>query len=209
MSRLTVLMVIVALVSSMLPHAATVRAQGDTTDEQNAATAAYVISVLEAASSFSEVYDRMHPDARAFIPREAVVGWYENDFGPKQPEPITVAGVQMVEWMWPVTGVTYPYTAEVAFEQSFRDGATITDVVRLVQDDGGSWRWFFGRSREFVDEQIALYGEVEPLVPTTVASSSGSTGVRSSGCELVELYPGYPGYRGTLRNWLAPATMNA
>ncbi|HEV2074519.1 MAG TPA: hypothetical protein VGR29_12890 [Thermomicrobiales bacterium] len=203
MSRLTFLTVIVALVSSMLPRVAPALAQGDTADEQNAATAAYDISVLEAFSSYNAIYDRMHPDAQVFIPREAVVEWYENDFGPKQPQPITVTDVQMVEWVWPVTGKTYPYTAEVAFEQSFGDGTSITDVVRLVQDDAGSWRWFFGRSREFVDTQIARYADVESVAPTAPSSSAQSS-AGSSRCELVELYPGYPGYRGYITGLVGP-----
>src|SRR5699024_5746374 len=58
---------------------------------------------------------------------------------------------------------TYPYTAEVSFTQPFADGSVATDVVRLVQDHNGEWRWFFGRSREFVDQQIARYVPVMPV----------------------------------------------
>jgi predicted metalloprotease len=61
-----------------------------------------------------------------------------------------------------VTGQTYPNTAIVSFKQPFADGSVVEDVVRLVQDDKGEWRWFFGRSREFVDAQIATYALATP-----------------------------------------------
>jgi hypothetical protein len=73
--------------------------------------------------------------------------------------------VRFVEWTWPVTGKTYPITAEVSFRQPFANGTVAEEVVRLVQDANGEWRWFFGRSREFVDEQIARH---VPQVPDVV-----------------------------------------
>ena len=36
--------------------------------------------MLEAARDFDALYERMHPDARAVVPRSAVVGWYESFF---------------------------------------------------------------------------------------------------------------------------------
>jgi uncharacterized protein len=46
----------------------------------------------------------------------------------------------------------------------------LEDVVRLVQDDDGIWRWFFGRSRSFVDEMIDLY--VAPYPEGTLLSAA-------------------------------------
>ncbi len=122
------------------------------------ATTAIEISQLEAQGRFSDIYDQMHPDAQAFIPRAAVVGWYENDFAPLGPGVITVTGVEYVTWTWPVTGKTYANTAEVSFQQPFANGVVVSEVVRLVKS-GGNWRWFFGRSSEFVSEQTAKYGQ--------------------------------------------------
>jgi len=116
--------------------------------------------VLEATGDFSILYARMHPDAQAFIPREAVVGWFADYYADKETTGITVTGVQFVTWTWPVTGVTYPHTAEVSFVQPLwvnGEYSEIEDVVRLVQDDTGEWCWFFGRSEEFVNEQISNY----------------------------------------------------
>src|SRR5687768_11502589 len=40
-----------------------------------AADAARELSVLEAERDFDALYERMHPDALAVVPRSAVVGW--------------------------------------------------------------------------------------------------------------------------------------
>lgn len=141
-------------------------------DAQNAADAAYLYSYLESIGDYNTEYDYIHPDARAVIPRAAVTGWFMDNYWPRQPQPARITDVRFVSWTWSVTGVTYPYTAEVSFTQVFWDGGAntvVNDVVRLVQDRNGVWRWFFGRSREFVNEVIAWY------VP--VAATASYTGV--------------------------------
>jgi uncharacterized protein len=109
--------------------------------------------------NFNTLYDLIHPHAHEIIPRSAVIGWYQNEFSPMGVSPAVITGVQFVQWTWAVNGVTYAYTAEVSFQQARADGTYIVDVVRLVQDDDGTWRWFFGRSREFVDDQISRYAQ--------------------------------------------------
>ncbi len=130
--------------------------------EEAAAQRAVEISELEAARDFDALYDLLHPDAQAFIPREVVVGWYAEFLDDTSVEPLTVTGVEIIPWVWGVTGVTYPETAEVSFVQPYIQNGVRTEqpeTVRLVDPgDGGGYRWFFGRSREFVDEQIALHG---------------------------------------------------
>ncbi len=124
--------------------------------QQAAATAVY-LSQLEAAGDLDTLYTWLHPDAQAIIPKEAVSGWYTTDVLPRGPEPISVTRVDFGEWTWQVTGTSYPRTAEIAYEQRFADGSVESDIIRLAQDDHGLWRWFFGRDRAFVDEQIARY----------------------------------------------------
>ena len=109
------------------------------------------------AGEFDALYDQLHPDAQAVVPRSAVVGWYETDFAPQGMGPIEVTDVRFVDWTWPVTGKTYGNTAEVSYRQQRADGTWIEDVVRLVRDDQGVWRWFFGRDRAFIEEQIARF----------------------------------------------------
>lgn len=159
------------LLASALPNPPTVAlAQGDA-DARMAANTAVWLSVLEVTEGFDELYDRMHPDAQAIVPREAVVGWYTNDFASLGPDVITVRDVRFVAWTWEVTGTTYPNTAEVSYEQPFADGSVVADVVRLVEHDG-AWGWFFGRSRAFVDEQIATYAD--PVVAGDAAPAQGT-----------------------------------
>ncbi|MGD9712541.1 MAG: neutral zinc metallopeptidase [Thermomicrobiales bacterium] len=127
---------------------------------------AYYLSYLESVWDFNTEYDFIHPDARAIIPRAAVVGWFQDNYAPRNPQPAVIHGVEFVSWTWDVTGVTYPYTAQVSFSQQFNDGLR-SDVVRLVQDQNGVWRWFFGRSREFVEQTIAYYSPTVPNTPHT------------------------------------------
>lgn len=135
---------------------------GGQSDADAAAEMAYFLSYLESTGDFNTEYDFIHPDARRIIPRSAVVGWFRDNHTPRNPQPATITGVQFVSWTWEVTGVNYPYTAQVSFRQSFNDGMR-DDVVRLVQDRNGVWRWFFGRTYEFVNQVIAQYA---PGVPT-------------------------------------------
>jgi hypothetical protein len=140
---------------------------------EDAMEMAYFLSVLEANSQFNALYDLIHPDARAVVPRNAVVGWYFDYFAPRGASPAVITGVEFVAWEWAVTGKRYRNTAEVSFIQEFWDGGARTvleDVVRLVQDDDGTWRWFFGRSREFVDEMIAAY--VQPYPEDTLLAAA-------------------------------------
>lgn len=138
-------------------------------DEAMAAQVAVELSYLESIGDFNALYDRIHPDAHAIIPRSAVIGWYQNEFAPRGPGVATVTGIRFVSWTWPVNGYTYGYTAEVSFVQPFADGTVLEDVVRLVQDVSGEWRWFFGRSREFVEEQIARYSQQTPARGSSVS----------------------------------------
>lgn len=129
------------------------------TAEREAAATAVYLSQLEAAGDYDTLYAWLHPDAKAIIPKAAVVGWYTHEWAPRGGEPITVERVHFVDWTWHVTGERYGTTAEVAFRQHFADGTEAEDVVRLVQDERGVWRWFFGRDRAFVDAQITAYGD--------------------------------------------------
>jgi uncharacterized protein len=162
MVRVAIMMALVVLVSAGAPSS--VSPAQSQVDEVSAAQTATELSYLESIGDYNGLYDRIHPDAHAVIPRAAVIGWYQNEFAPLGPGVATVTGVRFVQWTWPVTGVTYPAAAEVSFVQPFANGTVLEDVVRLVRDGSGEWRWFFGRSREFVDAQIARY---VPSAPAT------------------------------------------
>lgn len=124
---------------------------------------AFAIARLESRRKYSALYDLMHPDAQAIVPREVVIGWYI-DYLPGFDvlgELTSVDNIDFIDWTWAVTGVTYPNTAEVSFTQTVTRGGVaseFSDIVRLVPVDDVDYRWFFGRSADFVNEQIALHG---------------------------------------------------
>lgn len=178
-------------------------------DERAASEQAIYISELESEGRFSRIYNLMHSDSKAVSPREAVVGWYETDFAPLEPQSITeILDVRFIRWTWDVTGERYRNTAEVDFIQPFGSGYNVSyveETVRLVEEDG-EWHWFFGRSQEFVEEQIVRFVDDESAVrgssreDDSDRSTSRDDGLPGSArdCTLVELYPGYPGYRGNI-----------
>ena len=84
-----------------------------------------------------------------------VVGWYDADFV-NSPVPSAPVKLRFVSWTWEVTGQTYPGAAEVVMRQRNSDGTT-DDSMRLMTDGTGGWRWFFGRDRDFLNEQIARF----------------------------------------------------
>jgi hypothetical protein len=127
----------------------------DVPEAETAMAAAARIAELEAAGRFDEMYDLMHPHAQAIIPREVVVGWYDADFV-NSPVPSAPVKLRFVSWTWEVTGQTYPGAAEVVMRQRNSDGTT-DDSMRLMTDGTGGWRWFFGRDRDFLNEQIARF----------------------------------------------------
>lgn len=140
---------------------------------EEAAEAARELSRLEEAGEFDELYDRIHPDAAEVVPREAVVGWYAEEFADKRTAELTVTAVDFEAWTWAVTGETYRDTASVSFVQPYWEDGGRTDVegvVHLVEEDG-AWGWFFGNDRAFVATQIANAG-IAPSIAQDVYVSA-------------------------------------
>jgi len=135
---------------------------------------AVLLAQFETAGDLASLLTYLHRDAAAIIPEGAIAGWYRNVWFPSGPGPISVSGTTFYDWTWEVNGVTYPGTAEVAFVQSFADGSVVNDVVRLVEYDG-VWHWFFGRNRDFVNEQIAAYTPGAALL-TAESARAGEDG---------------------------------
>jgi len=140
-------------------------------DSRRAADAAVQLSEYEAEGSAGRLYEQMHLDAKVLTPREAVIGWYETTFFPLAPEPITVTGVEFVDWTWGVNGVTYSNAAEVSYTQEFGNGERMSEIVHLVEEEGG-WRWFFGRSQAFVNDQIRQHAPDATLVDDSAADAA-------------------------------------
>jgi predicted metalloprotease len=142
-----------------------------------AADAARELSLLEADRDFDAIYERMHPDALAVVPRSAVVGWYETFFSDRETSELEVTGVESEPWTWEVTGVTYDDAVTVKYDQPYTiDGvaSNVTGEVHLVPF-GDEWGWFFGASRAFVDEQVALYGDDGSATMFSLSQESAET----------------------------------
>lgn len=137
---------------------------GDPMTGDDPMLAAEHLSSLESIThipALYELYEYIHPDAAAVVPRGTVIGWYQADFQPLGPMPATATGVTWLDsWTWDVTGQSYTDVAEVSFTQEFTNGETVNDVVRLKFDDG-AWRWWFGRDAAFVEEQIHRFSLTE------------------------------------------------
>lgn len=135
---------------------------------------AVLLASFESAGDLTSLLAYLHKDAAAIIPPAAIVGWYRDVWFPTGPGPITVTGTTIHDWTWAVNGVSYRGTAEVAFVQTFADGSTVSDVVRLVKYDG-VWHWFFGRDRDFVNAQIAAYAPDSPLLTAASARAASAS----------------------------------
>lgn len=180
-STVRVMVALVLLIAAQLPVIAQETPAQRESAKRDAAAFAVYLSQLEAAGGYSELYDLMHPDAKAIIPKSAVVGWYQNSFGPRGPQPSTITLVLLVPWQWGVNGAVYFDAAELQYTQTFADGSVDNSTMHLALDSQGQWRWFFGGSWDFVQSQIALYPEElakaapTPKTATIRPASSSST----------------------------------
>jgi hypothetical protein len=148
-----------------------VTAQDDAQDRANASAAAQQIFQLAADRNFNAMYDLIHPDAHAVVPREAAIGAFQDIYTKYQASQSQIVGVKIVQWTWGVTGKTYDHAAEVDFVQPYTDQngqqAFLQDSMYLVQDDQGTWRWFFGSSKQFVAQAIEQYSGTPVAVSLT------------------------------------------
>lgn len=140
-------------------------------DIANARARAEEIFDLADQKKFNAMYDLIHPDAHAIVPRTVAVNAFQELYAYAQAGRAEITDVEMISWTWAVNEKEYPYTAAVRFEQPFVENdqeEILEDTMYLVQDDNGEWRWFFGGSREFVELAIETFGDqdenVTPLV---------------------------------------------
>ena len=150
-----------AVVLSGLSLAPAASAQDREADARGAVATAREIFRLADECKFNAMYDRIHPDAHAEVPRVVAVKVFEQLYAVAQAGRSEIVGVDLGPWTWGVTGKTYDYAAQIAFQQPYvdenGDEQTLEDKMYLVESNG-EWRWFFGSSREFVDTAIATYG---------------------------------------------------
>lgn len=138
-----------------------------------AADAARQILTLAGSRDFNTMYDLMHPDSKAVVPRSAVVGLFDAAYTQAQAGTPQIVSVEIVDYSWPVTGKTYSPAAKVTFVQPIVDQngqqAFAQDAIYLAPDANGNWGWFFGNSAQMVQSAIDTYGS------TNTASTSGNS----------------------------------
>jgi predicted metalloprotease len=135
---------------------------GEDADLAAARARAEEIFALAADGQFNIMYDLIHPDARAVVPRVVAVNTFRELYALTEAGRSEIVDVEIGPWTWGVTGQEYEYAAAVSFRQPYvEDGEEQIreDVMYLVQDDDGEWRWFFGGTREFVDLAIETFGD--------------------------------------------------
>lgn len=153
--------VAIALIAFLCgPISGTVRAQTTPDETQAVRITAEQIFQLAADRKFNAMYDRIHPDAHAVVPRAAAVGTFESVYSVLQAGKSEITGISFGPWTWGVTGKTYDHAAAVAFTQPYVDNGvqqTLSDTMFLVNANG-DWRWFFGSDKATVDAAIKKYG---------------------------------------------------
>ena len=166
--RWVLLLPLALLLASASVPVAVAQDQDPERDLPEASATADEILRLAYERKFNAMYDRIHPDAHAVVPRATAVGAFTDIYEKRQSGRGEVVDGRMTEWTWGVTGQTYPYAAEIDFRQPFvnEDGqdAVLEGQMYLVESEG-EWRWFFGDSPEFVQQANELYGVAtdEPL----------------------------------------------
>jgi putative neutral zinc metallopeptidase len=156
-------LLIVAIVLSMFAGVGTfpVRAK-EQQDIKDATARAEEIFQLAADQKYNAMYDLIHPDAHAVVPRSVAVNTFKELYALAEAGQSKVTGVEMGPWTWGVTAKTYDNAAAVSFEQPYKENGEekiLKDTMYLVRADDGQWRWFFGGTKEFVDLAIETFGD--------------------------------------------------
>lgn len=128
--------------------------------EEAAAGAEFVLG-LAADRLFNALYDWIHPDAHAEVPRVTAVRLFEAVYEVAQAGRGRVTDVRIIDWTWEVTGKTYPVAAGVSYEQPYVENGErkLLEEEMFLVEHNDQWRWFFGDSREYIDDLIAQFGE--------------------------------------------------
>ena len=134
-----------------------------TARERSAADAAYAFLDLAGEGQFNALYDVIHPDVHAVVPRVVATRAFEEIYALAEPGLATVVDVQIGPWTWPVTGVRYEDAATVFYDQPYvEDGQEkILESEMYLVEVEGAWRWFFGTDRAYVDGVIARYASAD------------------------------------------------
>lgn len=119
-------------------------------------------SYLDAAvaGNYNGLFDYLHPDVLAEVPRSVALQIFSQIYGAAKPSKATITDVQLGAYTWPVNGKTYDDAAQVTYTQDFtaQDGSksTLETMMYLVPFQG-QYRWFFGNSRAYIADASARF----------------------------------------------------
>ena len=139
-------------------------AQADAEAAAQAGARAEELFGLAAARDFNALYDLIHPDARAVVPRAAAIRAFEEIYALARAGEAEVRGVQIGSWTWPVTDQAYPTAAEVTYAQPFVDQGQerVIETQMYLAPFEGEWRWFFGSDRAYIAEVLGRFAPPAP-----------------------------------------------
>ena len=158
--RLMRLVIVIAVLASVTVRTNTEAMANQATErERPAADAAYAFFDLAVAGQYNALYDVIHPDAHAVVPRVVATGAFEEIYATAQPDLAVVIDVQIGPWTWPVTGDRYEDAATVFYDQPYQENGqtrTLQSEMYLVEVEG-AWRWFFGTDAAYVEAATKRY----------------------------------------------------
>lgn len=120
---------------------------------------------LAAAGDFNALFDRIHPDAQAVIPRSVGIQAFQELYALAQPGRAEIVDVRIGSWWWPVTDQTYPTAAQIVYRQPYVDAQGQQSVLQYemyLAPFEGEWRWFFGGDRANVAELMGRFAPPPP-----------------------------------------------
>lgn len=136
-----------------------IAAPPSTSDIAEVSNAVSQIAFLESQHDWDAVYDLVNPFSAQVVPRDALVGWYEENYGSKELLGTTIESVTFLD-SWQYAPNFRPYlgnVAEVVTRQQFESFPDEYNVLHLAKYEALGWRWFVGDDKETVADMVNEY----------------------------------------------------
>jgi uncharacterized protein len=161
MRLIAVLVMVVGIMTSSIGFA---RVSGQAITEemrlQAAQQTAQVYLDAAVAGNYNGLFDYMHPDVLAEVPRSVALQIFSEIYGATNPGKARITDVNLGSYTWPVNNKTYDDAVEVSYEQEFTDQSgrkqTLETKMYLAPFQG-QYRWFFGNSRAYIADASARF----------------------------------------------------
>lgn len=130
----------------------------------SAIAAAIELSRMRESGEIFEIYDRIHPEARNQLPRQAFLNWIQAGGFPVPADDPVIGEAVITDWTWDVTGQVFEDAAVIPYVQSVeRDGAVVEERADWVFVNAGErWRWMPSLGSAEIEALVAEL-EAEPV----------------------------------------------